>query len=167
MKFIHSSALRTFLMIFFCFTLLGILPGCTADAAESAPDTGSSIYQAEILRLVNEQRAAHNLPALSSSSQLTQAAQQRATELSQRMDANHLRPDGRSFYTVLDDFGISYTKAAENIARGQQTPAEVVRDWMNSEGHRKNILSSEYDFIGIGIYIDSSGMTYWTQEFIG
>lgn len=116
------------------------------------------------MRLCNIERANNGLPALSAgNSTLTAAAQKRATEIVQSF--SHTRPDGRSTFTVLADYGISYRAAGENIAYGQSTPAEVVEGWMNSSGHRANILNSAYTQIGVGCY-SSGGRLYWTQLFI-
>jgi uncharacterized protein YkwD len=67
----------------------------------------------------------------------------------------------------MKQFGITYKTAGENIAMGQKTPQEVMTAWMNSEGHRKNILNSSFTEIGIGIAKDKNGRLYWTQMFIG
>ncbi len=67
---------------------------------------------------------------------------------------------------MMKQFGISYKAAGENIAKGQRTPAEVMKGWMNSPGHRANILSSSYTEIGVGYVTDSNGTAYWVQHFI-
>ncbi len=67
---------------------------------------------------------------------------------------------------MMKQFGIDYRTAGENIAMGQTTPEQVMNGWMNSDGHRKNILSSNFTHIGVG-YVESNGQTYWTQMFIG
>ncbi|HVI40280.1 MAG TPA: CAP domain-containing protein [Anaerovoracaceae bacterium] len=67
---------------------------------------------------------------------------------------------------MMKQFGISYTSAGENIAKGQRTPDEVMNGWMNSEGHRANILNSSYTDIGVGYVTDNSGAGYWVQEVI-
>ena len=66
---------------------------------------------------------------------------------------------------MLTSFQIPYTAAAENIASGQRTPEEVMRYWMNSPGHRSNILNSNYNNIGVGVARDQNGNLYWTQLF--
>ena len=78
------------------------------------------------------------------------------------------RPDGRSCFTVLAETKISYRTCGENIAAGQTTPQEVVKGWMNSEGHRKNILNGSFTKLGVGYVKASTGYKYyWTQMFIG
>jgi len=89
---------------------------------------------------------------------VTAAAQVRAKEI--KTSFSHTRPDGRSCFTALDEAGASYMGAGENIAIGQRTPEQVVNDWMNSEGHRKNILNSNFKYIGVGV-----DGTAWTQLF--
>ena len=78
------------------------------------------------------------------------------------------RPDGSSCFTVLPEFGIRYETAGENIAAGQKTPAQVVRAWMNSEGHRNNILNPDFTQIGVGYTYTGRGYRhFWAQTFIG
>ena len=67
---------------------------------------------------------------------------------------------------MMKKFGISYTSAGENIAMGQETPQEVMNAWMNSDGHRKNILNPDFTELGVGIAAKGSSL-YWTQMFIG
>lgn len=120
-------------------------------------------FAAEVVRLVNEERAAYGLSALKQNSTIQSAAQVRSYE--QVKSFSHTRPDGRSCFTALEEAGVSYRGAGENIAYGQKTPSEVVKAWMNSEGHRANILSKNFTDIGVGCYISQSGTIYWTQLF--
>ena len=92
------------------------------------------------------------------------AAAARARELSQRY--SHTRPDGSECFTILWHLGIDYGYAGENIAMGQRTPEIVMNDWMNSSGHRANILNENYDCIGVG-YTMVDGYPYWVQLFTG
>lgn len=136
------------------------------DSGNQKPGSGSSSSSADsvrsqILKLVNQARAEAGLKPLSSSSALNSAAQTRAQELSQLY--SHNRPDGSSCFTVLGEKGISYRTAGENIAVGYQTAQQVFNAWMNSEGHRKNILSEKFTQMGVG-YTAQQG---WTQLFIG
>ena len=68
---------------------------------------------------------------------------------------------------MMQQFGISYRSAGENIAMGQRTPQEVMNSWMNSSGHRANILNPSFTTLGVGIAKDANGTIYWTQMFIG
>ena len=80
---------------------------------------------------------------------------------------SHTRPDGSEFSTVYAEKNISFLKAGENIAYGQKTVKEVMEDWMNSEGHKANILNSQFTSIGIGHHVGQNGIHYWTQLFLG
>ena len=91
------------------------------------------------------------------------AAQIRATEI--EISFSHTRPNGTSFATAIREQGISYRTAGENIAYGQRSPEEVVEAWMNSEGHRANILNANFNKIGVGYYQNNRGVKYWSQEF--
>ena len=114
--------------------VLALLSGCGTTEKDSGGDPAKlSSFEAEVIRLVNEERAEYGLPALTTTDALTAAAAKRAEEISG--DYGHDRPDGSSCFTVLPEFGIRYETAGENIAAGQKTPAQVVRAWMNSEGH--------------------------------
>ncbi|HHU74760.1 MAG TPA: hypothetical protein GXZ28_09115, partial [Clostridiales bacterium] len=132
-------------------------------STDNTNDSGLSNYASEVLRLVNIERSKAGLSALSTNSTLTAAADKRAQETKQSF--SHTRPNGSSFSTVLKEFNISYRTAGENIAYGQRTPQEVVTGWMNSPGHRANILNANFGKIGIGVYQASNGTIYWTQLF--
>lgn len=117
----------------------------------------------QVLSLVNSERAKYGLRALTYDAHLSRAADIRAVEIKSLF--SHTRPDGRSCFTALDEVGYSYRKAGENIAYGQESAEEVMNAWMNSEGHRANILG-DYTFIGIGVY-EKGGVIYWSQFFAG
>lgn len=119
---------------------------------------------AEVVDLVNKERASRGLNALSQDPSLQAAAQKRSQE--QTVNFSHTRPNGNSCFSVLPEYGITYNGAGENIAFGQETPAEVVKAWMNSEGHKSNIISENFTDIGVGCYISPSGTIYWSQMFI-
>lgn len=116
----------------------------------------------EVLRLVNIERSKAGLSPLTTNATLKAAADKRAQET--EISFSHTRPNGSKFSTVLQEYGISYRTAGENIAYGQRSPQEVVNGWMNSPGHRANILNSSFGKIGIGVY-QSKGVIYWTQLF--
>jgi len=80
---------------------------------------------------------------------------------------SHQSPTYGSPFSMMKNFGISYRTAGENIAAGQQTPQEVVTAWMNSPGHRANILNKSFTHIGVGYAKGGSYGHYWTQMFIG
>lgn len=124
--------------------------------------SGTGNFAGEVLRLVNNERAKAGLPAYTTSQSLSSAASQRAKEITTKF--SHTRPNGSSFFTVFRQYGIPFRAAGENVAYGQRTPAEVVRTWMSSQGHRRNILSSRFKKIGIGI-AEKNGRYYWAQDF--
>lgn len=127
-----------------------------------APSTEASGYASEVLRLVNVERAKAGLSALTTNQTLSSAANKRAQEIA--VSFSHTRPSGAGFSSVLKDYGISFMAAGENIAYGQKTPQEVVTGWMNSPGHRANILNTKFHKLGIGVY-QKAGVYYWTQLF--
>ena len=133
---------------------------------EEKPETDenntSKSYVEQVVALVNKERAKVNLPALTMSEDLNNAAQIRAVETTKSF--SHTRPNGSSFATVLSENNISYRGAGENIAWGQKTPEEVVNAWMNSSGHRANILNKNYTSIGVGYYLNGT-TPYWAQLF--
>ncbi|MDF2543754.1 MAG: putative secreted protein [Herbinix sp.] len=134
-----------------------------ATNTSTTKNTSMSSYASQVLQLVNKERAKQGLSALTTESTLTEAANVRAKETVSSF--SHTRPNGTSFSTVLKEFNISYRTAGENIAYGQKTPQEVVTGWMNSPGHRANILNASYGKIGIGVYKASNGTIYWSQLF--
>ena len=138
--------------------------GGSSETPDSGSGGGSSqaSYAAQVVSLVNAERAKHGLSALTMDSSVTAAAQVRAGELYRSF--SHTRPDGRSCFTALREAGASYSGAGENIAYGQRSPEAVMQAWMNSSGHRANILSNKYTKIGVG-YTVKNGVTYWTQMF--
>ena len=121
-------------------------------------DSEDNDLGASVIRMVNEKRTAEGLAELSYSAELTAAAEIRAKEISQVY--GQMRPDGNFWFTV------SPLAMAENIGKGYATPAEMMNFWMESEGHRKNILTKGYTKIGIGCYYDNATETYyWVQLF--
>lgn len=138
------------------------------DNSLPTPDQPSDENQDEavgaVLKLVNEERAKAGLPALTLHAGATRAAQQRAGEI--ETSFSHTRPDGSNFTTALAAAGVSYRAAGENIAYGQKSAKQVMQDWMNSAGHRANIMNANYSSIGIGHYKNAAGVDYWTQLFI-
>ncbi|MCR5637151.1 MAG: hypothetical protein K6F76_08265 [Clostridiales bacterium] len=124
----------------------------------------NSSYEDEVIRLVNAERAKYGLSELKKDTKATQAARIRAKEIVAKF--SHTRPNGSSCFTAAKEIGATYRTAGENIAYGYSTPKQVVDGWMNSEGHRKNILSSSFTKIGVGCY-KSGRVLYWSQFFMG
>lgn len=127
-------------------------------------NTEQSTYAQQILALVNQERAKAGLKEVVLEEKLGDAANVRAEECATSF--SHTRPDGSSFSTVLKENGVTYTGAGENIAWGQKSPQEVMEGWMNSSGHRANILNAKFTTLGVGHYQDSNGTNYWSQLFI-
>lgn len=123
-----------------------------------------AVMRQEMLDIINRERAAAGLGALTLDDRLCQAAQVRAEELVRK--TSHTRPDGRSCFTAMDEAGVSYRAAGENIAGGQMSVAGVMEEWMNSPGHRANILQGNFGRVGIGLYCTNGGYrTHWVQLF--
>ena len=122
-----------------------------------------SSFAEQVAELVNAERRKAGLGELVLDQEIASAALVRAKEI--ETSFSHTRPDGRSFSSVLTDNGISFRGSGENIAWGQKTPQEVMDGWMNSEGHRANILNAKFTKIGVGYYQNASGRNFWTQLF--
>lgn len=129
------------------------------------PTTDSSVlsYEKEVVRLVNEERAKNGLKALEYDWELSRVARYKSQDMKDNKYFSHTSPVYGSPFQMMKSFGISYRTAGENIARGQSTPKQVVNAWMNSSGHRANILNSSFTRIGVGYVADGN---YWTQMFI-
>lgn len=124
--------------------------------------TSQGDFASQVVALVNAERAKQGLSALTIDTKVQQAALVRAKESAQSF--SHTRPNGSSFSTALTEAGVSYRTAGENIAYGQSTPQQVMNAWMNSSGHRANILNANYTTIGVG-YTVINGTAYWAQLF--
>lgn len=121
----------------------------------------ASAYEKEVVRLVNIEREKRGLSSLSEDWQLSRVARYKSEDMRKNGYFSHTSPTYGSPFDMIRAFGISYKSAGENIARGYKTPAAVVEGWMNSSGHRANILSRSFTHIGVGY---DNG--YWTQMFI-
>ena len=140
------------------------------DEERPAPDeeqtTGGviSAYEAEVIRLVNEIRRQNGLGELTASAELSHVARLKSQDMHDKGYFDHTSPTYGSAFDMLRSFGISYRTAGENIAYGYSTPQAVVDAWMNSSGHRANILNASYTQIGVGHEQDGN---YCTQIFVG
>ncbi|HEK8758918.1 TPA: sporulation protein [Clostridioides difficile] len=126
-----------------------------------------SAYQKEVVDLVNIERAKAGLNPLTLDSSISNVATKKSQDMIDNNYFSHNSPAYGSPFDMLKKFGISYKTAGENIAMGQKTPKEVVNAWMNSEGHRKNIMNPNFSKIGVGVAQKSVGSIYWTQIFVG
>lgn len=126
-------------------------------------DTTARAYEKEVIRLVNEERAKVGLKALTEDWELSRVARYKSQDMRDNNYFSHTSPVYGSPFDMMKNFGITYKSAGENIARGQINPQAVVKAWMNSSGHRKNILNASYTKIGVGYVAEGK---YWTQMFI-
>jgi uncharacterized protein YkwD len=134
-------------------------PGC-ADPANGQE------FEAEILRLVNRERTARGLNALVRSAVLEFQATQYACEMIEYAFFDHVNPQtGSRLRDRAEQFGYHYQAIGENLAAGQPTPARAMQDWMNSPGHRDNILNPDYTELGVAYRLGGSYTHYWVQEF--
>ena len=125
--------------------------------------SSTTAFETEVVRLVNLRRAEHGLKPLTQDWQLSRVARYKSQDMKDLGYFSHTSPTYGSPFQMMKSFGISYRTAGENIAKGYASPEAVVNAWMNSPGHRANILNSTYTHIGVGFV--SSG-NYWTQMFI-
>ena len=126
-------------------------------------DSGVLDYENEVIRLVNEIRVENGLNKLKTDWQLSRVARYKSQDMKDNKYFSHTSPIYGSPFEMIRNFGISFRSAGENIAKGYLTPQAVVNGWMNSSGHRENILNSSYTKIGVGYVKDGK---YWTQMFI-
>ena len=127
-------------------------------------DSSVSAYENQVLQLVNVERQKNGLSALTMDTALSNVARKKSEDMKAKNYFSHTSPTYGSPFDMMKQFGISYKAAGENIAMGQRTPQEVVTAWMNSPGHRANILNANFTHLGVG-YVASGN--YWTRMFIG
>lgn len=130
------------------------------------PTTDEAVraYEREVIRLVNAERTQRGLVPLTENWELSRVARWKSQDMKDARYFSHTSPTYGIPFQMIRAFGLSYRSAGENIAMGYATPAAVVEGWMNSAGHRANILNASYTQIGVG-YVASGH--YWTQMFIG
>ncbi len=121
--------------------------------------------QEEILKLVNQERAKVGLSALKLDWQVCRVAQYKSDDMANKGYFDHTSPTYGTPFQMLKSFNVSYRTAGENIAKGQKTSSAVMTAWMNSSGHKANILGQSYTHLGVG-YTVKNGTTYWTQMFV-
>ena len=136
-------------------------PAPTADK----PDGVHTAMELEVFRLLNEERQSQGLTPLTLSMEAHAAAEVRAQEAS--IEWSHTRPDGTSCFTVLQEFGISYWTAGENLAAGYQTGAALHNGWKNSPGHYANMMRGNFTSVAIAVYFAPNGYPYACELFLG
>jgi len=120
----------------------------------------------QVVQLVNKERSKYGLKPLTANWQLARVARMKSQDMRDRRYFSHTSPTYGSPFNMMKAFNISYSAAGENIAAGQPTAQQVMNGWMNSPGHRKNILSPQFTEIGVGYATGGSMRYYWTQMFI-
>ncbi|RPF50619.1 CAP domain-containing protein [Aquisalibacillus elongatus] len=123
-------------------------------------------FERQVHELVNEEREKHGLEPVEFSVDVSHVARAKSQDMADEDYFSHESPTYGSPFEMMDEFGLRYVAAGENIAMGQRSPEQVMEGWMNSEGHRKNILQEKFTHIGVG-FIKDNGTYYWTQMFIG
>jgi len=134
----------------------------TTTKPSTGTNTSTSTYAQQVVTLVNQERAKVGLSALTSDSLLNTVAYDKAKDMAVNNYFSHTSPTYGSPFDMMKAYGVKYSYAGENIAAGQKTPQEVMQAWMNSAGHKANILSPNYKKIGVGYYNGE-----WVQEFTG
>jgi len=130
------------------------------------PTVTTATQEDEVIRLVNVQRAQAGLQPLKKNWELCRVARYKSADMANKGYFSHTSPTYGTPFQMMENFGLRFTAAGENIAYGQRTPAEVMKDWMNSPGHRSNIMSGAYTEIGVGLAKNKNGVCYWTQMFM-
>ncbi len=130
------------------------------------PTVTTSAQEDEVIRLVNVERSKAGLMQLTKNWELSRVARYKSADMANKGYFSHTSPTYGSPFQMMENFGLRFSAAAENLAYGQRTPQEVMNAWMGSPGHRSNIMSATYTQIGVGMAKDSKGVLYWTQHFI-
>ncbi|MBX0359347.1 hypothetical protein K2225_16740 [Halobacillus sp. Nhm2S1] len=123
-----------------------------------------SAFEKQVVELTNQEREKQGLAPLKLDTELSAVAKDKSLDMQQNNYFSHNSPNYGSPFDMMKSYGIDYRTAGENIAMGQTTPEEVVQGWMNSQGHRENIMNPNFTHIGVGHAEDGN---YWTQMFIG
>ena len=137
-----------------------------SDAKQSEVTQAETTQAEAVLKLVNKERQKQGLQPLTLSEKLTSIANTKAKDMADKNYFSHNSPTYGSPFDMLKQFGVSYSYAGENIAAGQKTAEEVMNSWMNSSGHRANILNKNYTQLGVGFTRGGEYGTEWVQLFI-
>lgn len=141
-------------------------PASAPTPAPAANNSSISAFEQQVVDLTNAERAKAGLAPLKLNVELSRVARIKSEDMRDKNYFDHNSPTYGSPFDMMRKFGISFTAAGENIAAGQTSPQAVVTGWMNSPGHRQNILNPNYTEIGVGYAAGGSYRHYWTQEFI-
>lgn len=140
-----------------------ILPGQKLNIPNSAD---VKIIENKVISLVNSERSKVGLQPLKTNWQVSRIARYKSQDMINKNYFSHTSPTYGSPFNMMESFGVKFSAAGENIAKGQRSAEEVMNSWMNSSGHRSNILNPTYTEIGVGLAKDNNGVCYWTQMFI-
>ena len=132
--------------------------------ATTPASSAVSAFEQQVVELTNQERAKNGLPALKLDVELSKVARDKSKDMQTKNYFSHTSPTYGSPFDMMKAYGVSYKSAGENIAMGQRSPQEVVQAWMNSQGHRENIMNANFTHIGVGHVTTGN---YWTQMFIG
>ena len=135
------------------------------DRTTSAPSSGGSATVREIIRLVNAERKDAGCGTLAGETRLHRAAQKHSERQAKQNTMSHELPGEAAMGDRVTAEGYRWGGVAENVAAGYRTPAAVMTGWMNSAGHKANILNCGYEHIGVGLAKSGDGTPYWTQNF--
>ncbi|MFF5846442.1 CAP domain-containing protein [Streptomyces massasporeus] len=141
----------------------GIRPGGSgSDSGSGSQSDGGT--EAQVLSLVNKERAAAGCSPVTANDRLTRAADDYSDVMASSGVMSHTGPDGSTMTTRVEAAGYQWSTLGENIARGQADAASVMKSWMNSPGHRANILNCSFKELGVGVHFGDGG-PWWTQNF--
>lgn len=130
----------------------------------NSSNTSISSVEREVARLVNLERQKSGLAPLTLSEELSRVARIKSQDMADKNYFSHTSPTYGDPFQMMRSFGIKFGYAGENIAKGYRGAESVMNGWMNSSGHRANILNANFKKIGVG-YVEARGTTYWTQLF--
>lgn len=139
-------------------------PEQSTDETTEQVDSNLNAFERQVIELTNQERTAQGLEPLTTDESLSAVAREKSNDMYTNGYFSHNSPTYGSPFDMMQQFGVSYRTAGENIAKGQRSPEEVVNAWMNSEGHRANILNPDFTHIGVG-YVENGN--HWTQMFLG
>jgi uncharacterized protein YkwD len=169
---LNAPALRPRLLAVLAASLLalGIVGPATVSAVDVASSATISANESTMLTLLSKDRSAHGLVAARTDSRLMAIARARSADMAAKGYFSHTQPDGRNIFDILSEQGITWYAAGENIAWNtysiSQTTSVANSQWMNSSAHRAIILSSSYNYVGVGLAVASNGRNYWTAVFM-
>jgi uncharacterized protein YkwD len=141
------------------------VPGPATSPSSSSGGSSNGSFVDQVVALTNAERLGKGCKALTVDATLTAVAQDHSEDMAKRNFFDHNNPDGKSPFDRMSAAGYKYGMAAENIAAGYRSPADVVKGWMNSSGHRANILNCGVTEIGVGYAAGGTHGMYWTQDF--